>query len=523
MPSRSNAELRFPYKGINEGFAYHGQRPDTSVDLKNVRSFDPLSGRSRGSQRAGLTKYLTAQHTSGSKLFQCIFSAIQGQDAAYTATTLPVREHKRIGIAGGTFQTFTPSAWATPTGSITIDSAAPYIAATQVFGVIYFVDGSNYNKYTMTTDTLATWAASPGTLPTDGGHEARLACTWRGRVVLGGIPTDASNWFMSAVGNPLDYDYSPATVVETQAVAGTSAEAGKFGDVVNCLIPYSDDILIMGGDHSIEMFRDDPMAGGRIDQITDVVGMAFGAPWCRDPIGRIYFYGSRGGIYRMAPGGQPERITSEAIDERLAEVSVANTIISAAWDDRTQGCHFFVTPLTAAATTHYYWDARNEAWFIDSFTNTNFDPGAALLFDGDTEADRHILLGGRDGRIRKIDVDAKDDDGEAIESYVILGPINQQGGAGQQLKDITFVLDDESSPVEFEVYAGNSEEHALNQDPVYRAMVYPGRNPVIRPNVRGHAIYLKLMNNEVAQQWSYEYSVAGLEVYQGVGRRVFTT
>ena len=76
----------------------------------------------------------------------------------------------------------------------------------------------------------------------------------------------------------------------------------------------------------------DPMAGGRIDLVTDTIGMAWGRPYCKDPTGAIWFFGSRGGVYRMALGSQPERVR-QAIEERLAEVNVATTIVRMVWDD----------------------------------------------------------------------------------------------------------------------------------------------------------------------------------------------
>ena len=109
---------------------------------------------------------------------------------------------------------------------------------------------------------------------------------------------------------------TPPSSAETAtiAVAGNNSDAGELGDIINCLIPYSDDILIFGGDAAIWLMRGDPMDGGQIDLLTDSVGMAWGRPWCRDPYGVIYFFGSRGGVYQLDPSGRAPTRISQAID-----------------------------------------------------------------------------------------------------------------------------------------------------------------------------------------------------------------
>lgn len=59
QPSSNDVEidLNFPLEGINEERAYSRQRPGTTIDAQNVRSFEPSTGRARGSQRGGLVKF----------------------------------------------------------------------------------------------------------------------------------------------------------------------------------------------------------------------------------------------------------------------------------------------------------------------------------------------------------------------------------------------------------------------------------------------------------------------------------
>lgn len=51
------AELKFPIKGIDRGWANSDQPPITSPDLNNVRAVDTQLSRIRGGQRPGLKRW----------------------------------------------------------------------------------------------------------------------------------------------------------------------------------------------------------------------------------------------------------------------------------------------------------------------------------------------------------------------------------------------------------------------------------------------------------------------------------
>ena len=55
--AENRTELLFPFGGLNDSEAASDQPDGTTIEVVNMRPFDPISGRRRGSQRAGLTKY----------------------------------------------------------------------------------------------------------------------------------------------------------------------------------------------------------------------------------------------------------------------------------------------------------------------------------------------------------------------------------------------------------------------------------------------------------------------------------
>ncbi len=513
-------QQQFPFGGVSENRSFHGQPPGTCVDAQNVRGYDPLTGRSRGAQRSGLSKYLSAQHAGGANPIQDLTSIVYAVAASESATAVNWRNIKRVAVCNGTVQTFTSSSFSTPTsGSSALSASAPRIFSAPLADRLYFADGTSQKFYNLSTDTVSTWSPSPGSLPGTT-YKHKLIERWRARIVLSGVRDDPHNWFMSAVDNADDFEYSPATTVETQAVAGNNSEAGEVGDVINAMCPYSDDTLIFFGDHTVWQLTGDPVAGGRIDLVSDITGSSWGRPWTKAPDGAIYFWGSRGGFYRLVPGGSIERLSSDRIDERFADVDIEDVLVTMAWDDRTQGVHIMITPLTAAATTHYYWDARNNAFWPDKFSSTNHDPIAIYLFDGDDPTDRVTMMGTRNGYINKWDTDADDDDGEDIDSYVWIGPIKLDQNLTFRLDEIQLILGENSDHVRVEIYVGNTAEQAYNAGVAFSGSMVQGRNYSMRPSRRGHAAFIRLVNDEPDSFWSFESMNIGLTPYGRGPQRV---
>lgn len=507
MAKRNFHEFDFPLKGVSDYFSYEKQFSKTTPKAFNMRGHDPRTGRYRGSQRMGLVKYVDDRVSNN--VVQNISHLITG-NLITDVESLDTRSITGIVVTNGTVEKFTSSAFSAVTnGTSAFDSTVPVIFSTLHFGKIYYCDGSVYKL--CDGSTVSTWTPSAGSLPTDSSNEARLITTWRNRIVLSGISSDPHNWFMSAVDDPLDWDYSPSTTVQTQAVAGNNSNAGKCPDLINCMIAYNDDLLIFGGDHSIYQMTGDPMAGGQIDQISDITGMAWGESYCRSPEGLIYFFGSRGGVYQMAPGQPPERLTSKSIGNRLTSVDLATTVVRMVWSDVEQGFYLFLTPLDGSETENYFYDAREGAWWPDKFKTATMNPTSVHIYDGDGESDRVVLLGCQDGYLRHFSPSALDDDGAAIESEVWLGPLRLD-------QDIAFICDEmqmklslNSDPVQYQIWTGNSAEAAFSAgkcrvEGTWRA----GRNNPSRLRSSGHAAFLRLSNFCVDESWSVEEAMVGI-------------
>lgn len=350
----------------------------------------------------------------------------------------------------------------------------------------------------------------------------RIIALYRGRLVISGLRTDPQNWFMSAVDDPTDWDYSPATVSATQAVAGNASDVGKLGDAVTALIPYSDDLLVIGGDHTLWVMRGDPAAGGMIDNISYQTGIAGAEAYSWDPNGNMYFFGS-GALWRMGAGATSlENLSLNHMDDTFGAINYATHNIRLLWDNEEKGLHLYFTPINQPATApyHYFWDLRTAGFWKDQLPVVA-GPTAVLVYDADDPDDRAVLLGGYDSYIRYIDIDGLGDDGTAIASHIDFTPAVPAGDlANVRLIELTPILANDSSPVTLKVYASDTVENVLDETtPRYVRSLQAGRNSSIRQRVTGNALRIRLQNESTdLQSWAME-SLTGMIAVAGKTRK----
>ncbi len=375
-------------------------------------------------------------------------------------------------------------------------------AAYQQF--VYLCDGSLYKRLNVATETVTIWTADAGTLPVDvSGNIANMGVKYRDRVVLAGLLDDPHNWFMSAVGDALNFDYG-ATVTATMAVAGNNTNAGEIGDTLTCLAPYSDDVMLMGGDHTTWIMRGDPAARGIIDNLSYKTGIAGPRAFAWDPKGNIHFFGAGTHWVMNAEGASPEAISRGRMDRIWRALDLSTNEIILSWDVRREGLHICVVPWTQGTPTHWFWDAKTNAYWPIQYPGA-MGPTAMLEFDADSPNDNALLLGGYDGYVRKYDSDATSDDGTAISSSVIFTPV-QLGGSEQNTKcqGATVIMGNNSGDATFEVYAGESPQTAQDLGKkVFQRVVSAGRNQIIN-RVMGNTILFRISNSVLDARWVCE-------------------
>jgi hypothetical protein len=510
-------DIHFPLCGIDRSRGFERQPVRQTMAGKyarttplgiNVRAYDAILNRYRGGSRPGLARAINVQ-VNGKRLIQGM-GLLSG--SGYTApgggvqTSQSGRVVTRVYVSGGTIKVADAGAesYTTPTNGASALNSSGVVFMSALNQKMYFADGVNWKYYDPATNTVSAWTETgAGDLPEDSdGNPPRLIETWHGCIALAGWVKDPQNVILSKVGDAHNFDFSPVSPAQTDAVAFNGGSLGVVGDMVTGLVPFNDDILFIGGDHTLWMLRGHPLAGGRLDRISDTVGMAWGRAWCKDPHGVIYFVSNRMGIYRVAPGSLPQRI-SQQIEQLLVDVNTGAKTISLAWDDRFQGLHVFMTTTAAATATdqHFFFEARTGAWWIDVLGHKNFNPLCTMVVDGNLPEDRHTEIGSWDGYIRFLDPDAVKDDGYAINSEVWLGPLLTKDSEELVVHEGQAIMAEDSGDVSYSVFVGKTAEQAFDSDSVLDGTWIAGRNHSDMIRRAGHAVYVRITTDV---QWAME-------------------
>jgi len=415
------------------------------------------------------------------------------------------RTVKAYAVAAGNIGEFDNGSTVNTIGTASLQAAPTYVQAATLFEKAYFIDGLNYVEVDASDDSVTTWkSTTSGEIP----PRCRLIEQWRGRMVLARDPEDPQNWHMSALGKPNDWQQFPPVITATQAISGNNSRSGLVPDIVNTMVPFTDDVLLFGGDKSIWRLTGDPMAGGQLDQVSGDTGMSFGRPWCLDPNGTLYFFGSKGGVFRMNVRGEIDRLSVNTIERRLQNVDLSTHFMRLVWGYREEGLYVYQVPYstTGAIVSHWFWEASTDAWWEDKIGNLSKNPRSVHLIDGDAVGDRRVLLGGFDGIVRQVDLDANDDDGTGIDSYVTMGPIAPPDAHQQFLyTQPEIVLANDQGGARWELFADH-EPDDLGVSKVSGGLV-SGRNPAKPARVRGDVVYLRLRNATADERWAYEKGV----------------
>jgi len=357
--------------------------------------------------------------------------------------------------------------------------------------------------YNPVGDTLAIMTATAGQVPTGN----PLACRYLGRIVLAGAEIAPHVWYMSKNEDPLDWDYTDTTT--SRAVAGTAADAGLLGEAITALAPHSDDYLVIGCRNSIWRMRGDPAFGGTLDALSRTVGIIGQKAWCFGPGGELVFL-SLDGIYILPAGGEskPISMSRELLPQELLNFNPNTTTVGMAYDVNSRGVHIFLTQVSSDTRTHWWMDWETKT-FWPLTVATNYEPTAIAALQATAIEDMGVILGGRDGYLRRFSDLAETDDGTAFTTYVDIGPVPlAPDGQFGVLRDMEAVIGENSANVYWEVFAGKTFEEVAGEDLTSTDNEWvAGLNAYIRTGGRGQAFKLRVTGTS-GRKWVYEQVVA---------------
>lgn len=396
-------------------------------------------------------------------------------------------------------------------------AATGMITSVALFRKIYALNGETGVKIDPKAATIGAWTATAGTRP-----EGYIVSAWRGCAVIAGGTDDAdaaNDVYFSRVGDPDDWDYA-ATDSAVAAFALSSSDLGRNEDPVVALVPWADDLLLIGGTASIRQITGDPRVGGRIDTVTTGLGMAGPKAWTIANTGEVFFLG-QDGLYSMPIGSKnPTNRSAGVLDELLSQIDFSERFVSVTYNAQDHAVHVFITPFDQSLTTHAVLDLRQGGWWLDQFPAVDslyvYDPIAAVSVFGDAPDLRNVLIGGQDGYVRRFDHDAKSDDSSAIDSYVDIGPTLAYGGLTEsKIRELQLVLGNDSDAVAWTLRAGKTAE-LLNDGTLTGSASgtsTAGLN-IHRVSLRAGALSLRLRNATVGEGWQVERAL-GITTHGG--------
>jgi hypothetical protein len=386
--------------------------------------------------------------------------------------------------------------------------------------------GTTINKWV--TSSIATYGYVPS-----GNH---LLEVYRDRCVLAGGIENPRQWYMSAIGDPFDWNYAATGDGRACTGATQGQKAGGAGDPITALLAYNDETMWMGCSNSIYIFRGDPTFGGSLDLVSTHVGCISQYAVCRTSDakdGGHILWMSQDGMYGMLEGAIAKvvPISRDKLPAELRNLNPQTHRIVLQWDHANNGVYVFVThKTTGTGTGHWFLDWANKGWWPMSF-HTDCEPWCAAVAPFYATASKSaVVMGCPDGWFRQFDSSRGTDQRNAtvanITSYYDIGPIALGKGVGQvgALTSIEGAPSASSGDVDWSIRTGDTAEQAYNASVLAAGANgewnSTGLQPKQRPRIRGHSAFVRISNGETGTgaRWSMEDIQVG--VTHGGERRV---
>ncbi len=356
--------------------------------------------------------------------------------------------------------------------------------------------------YDPVAGTISLWTATAGQVPTG----CPLIARHMDRVFLGGADIAPGVWYAPRVGDELDFDY--AQVDSRKAVAGTASAAGVPARALTAFAPSSDDYLIMACRESLWRLRGDPAFGGSLDALSQNIGIVDMNAWCWGPTGELIFL-SLDGVYILPPGGdsKPISMSREVLPQELLNFNPDTTTINLEYDTHGRGVHIFLTAESTDQRIHWWMDWERKTFWPLTLT-ADHEPMATCSLQSVAIEDTGVIMGGRDGKLRRPSFLAEDDVGVSFTSYISIGPIplSVDGSVGT-LISLDAVLAEDIGDITWNVYPALTYEATTKVSSFATGTWVGGINGTTHSGGRGAAYLLKLTGTP-GRRWALEQIIA---------------
>ena len=319
-------------------------------------------------------------------------------------------------------------------------------------------------------------------------------CIYRDRV----FKAEGSVWMASRTGDHGNFDFGGEADDPTKACAGNLAYAGRKGEDITAFATFGDSRIFIATRRSLSVISGEPTSAMAV--VSDNVGIVSSDAWCNAD-GVLYFIGPNG-LY--VSDGSSAILVSKQLPNDLKGLDYALLV----YDPHYLGIHIFTM------SQDWFFDIERKAFWPVEYPATMMpDAGGVAMIGGVNRVIFHCV----DGEWRYWDDSQDTDDGEAIESYVAIGPFKcgVNDDVDGMIDAITATMAKGSADVTIEVFTAKSAEESVsrstdeNQSPHSTFNVTQGWNPVVRPRVRGAWCVFVL---RATGRWAYESIQANIKV-----------
>lgn len=347
----------------------------------------------------------------------------------------------------------------------------------------------------------------------DGG--ANISSLSFGRIFLNSVE-NPHLWFSSRSGDPLDW-LTNQDDIQTP-ISSVTSKAGLIGDELTAMIPYKDYYHVLGTLDQVWVMRSDPAAGGILTNLSMATGIFSNTAWTFDENNNLYFVGMDG-IYGLSSeaivsAAPPTNLTKESIPKLISNLKLNRRTdrVTMAYDKVRKGITMTFAQLDGLWETTLWVDLRTGGIFPEDYIEDHVFM-SSVYFNSREADDRGLLLGCKDGFIRKFDEAAKSDDGSnAINSWFTIGPINLGESPRDQIKlnELSLKLGTDTDGVVVDIFKEKTSEKVVdnilaNADPaVSKVYAHDGLNSSLRQKIQGGAIGIKIKNETVDESFSIE-------------------
>jgi hypothetical protein len=198
---------------------------------------------------------------------------------------------------------------------------------------------------------------------------ARLTAQFNSRVALAGIDSSPTNWFLSAINNPFDWQPSAGTTLTVDAVAGsTGTKFGETGDNIKALIPVGSSGLLLACENSMVILTNDPVfSDATIRRVSGSIGCL--GPRAFANVGEMgVLIASPQGVFGVDPNSfdveKGSRVSKDKLDRLFANTDFEDTNVVMGYDDARAIAFLAITRTDdATASRLYALDMGTGSWW----------------------------------------------------------------------------------------------------------------------------------------------------------------